>query len=338
MIILRRTTHFANLLTLLLIFCSLSDVTLCVAATERTSRTEYIDRYRHIAIEHHERYGIPASITMAQGILESDSGNSNLSTKSNNHFGIKCKSNWTGRTVKHDDDELQECFRAYDKVEHSYEDHAKFLDESPRYNSLFDLSSTDYRGWATGLKRAGYATAPDYAERLVKIIEDNKLYLLDEEAENGVKAYDAMVAMRGGDTKSTQQPRSGGVVDPNNYQVPISSHNGYSIFRVNQSRYLIAKEGDSYGEVSKQFGLSKRAVTKYNDLADSDTKLEKGTMVYIEPKQKRWHGNTHSHIALEGETMGSIAQEYAIRLKSLYKLNSMRPNEEPTAGDKILLR
>ena len=159
----------------------------CLQAQTRQTREEYIARYKHIAIDHMERYGIPASITMAQGILESDSGNSNLAKSSNNHFGIKCKTGWDGRKVYHDDDEKGECFRAYDSVEESYRDHADFLDQSPRYDSLFAYSSTDYRSWARGLKAAGYATAPDYAQRLTKIIEDNQLYLLDKEG--GAELY-----------------------------------------------------------------------------------------------------------------------------------------------------
>ena len=139
------------------------------------TREEYIDRYKHIAIEQMERYGIPASITMAQGILESDSGNSLLSQRSNNHFGIKCKSNWRGERVYHDDDAKGECFRAYPTVEASYHDHAEFLDSQPRYDSLFAYASDDYKSWARGLKAAGYATAPDYAQRLVRIIEENQL-------------------------------------------------------------------------------------------------------------------------------------------------------------------
>ena len=148
-------------------------------AQVRQTREEYIDRYKSIAVAHMERYGIPASITMAQGILESDCGNSWLSLQSNNHFGIKCKRNWTGDKVYYDDDAKGECFRSYPSVEASYRDHAEFLDSQPRYDSLFAYSSDDYKSWARGLKAAGYATAPDYAQRLTRIIEENQLFLLD---------------------------------------------------------------------------------------------------------------------------------------------------------------
>ena len=163
-----------------IILLSLLFVAVSAIAGVRQTREEYVEKYKAIAIAHMERYGIPASITMAQGILESDSGNSQLSTSSNNHFGIKCKKHWTGDRVYHDDDAKGECFRAYPSVEASYQDHADFLDQSPRYDSLFAYPSDDYRSWARGLKAAGYATAPDYAERLVKIIESMKLYLLDK--------------------------------------------------------------------------------------------------------------------------------------------------------------
>ena len=161
-----------------------------LAAQKRQTRQtleEYVDRYKSIAVEHMERYGIPASITMAQGILESDSGNSWLSLHSNNHFGIKCKRDWKGEKVYYDDDAKGECFRAYPSVEASYRDHAEFLDTQPRYDSLFAYAPDDYRSWARGLKAAGYATAPDYAQRLIRIIEENELYLLDRT--DGLRLY-----------------------------------------------------------------------------------------------------------------------------------------------------
>lgn len=158
-------------------------------AQVRQTREEYINKYKKIAVAHMERYGIPASITMAQGILESDCGNSWLSQASNNHFGIKCKRNWTGDVVYYDDDEKGECFRSYPSVEASYQDHAEFLDSQPRYDSLFSYAPNDYKSWARGLKAAGYATAPDYAQRLIRIIEESKLYLLDRE--DGLTIYGA---------------------------------------------------------------------------------------------------------------------------------------------------
>ena len=169
-------------LVLLLVFVGAASLTAQAQTSPvKMTRQEYVEKYKSIAIAHMKRFGIPASITMAQGILESSAGNSDLARRSNNHFGIKCKKNWTGAKVYHDDDAKGECFRAYPTVEASYEDHAKFLDESPRYDSLFAYPSNDYKSWARGLKACGYATAPDYAEKLIKVIESMKLYLLDEE-------------------------------------------------------------------------------------------------------------------------------------------------------------
>ncbi|MFI3269239.1 MAG: glucosaminidase domain-containing protein [Rikenellaceae bacterium] len=335
MIISRRTTLLAKLLLLLAIFITTAEISAAAESYARITREEYIDRYRHIAVEHQQRYGIPASITMAQGILESDSGNSYLSRKSNNHFGIKCKSDWRGRTVRHTDDAPNECFRAYDRVEHSYEDHAKFLDNSPRYDSLFNHSATDYKSWARGLKAAGYATAPDYAPRLVKIIEDNKLYLLDIEAVDGVKAYDKMLAERG-DLKSREEPKPSGI-DPNNYQISSSSYAGYSIYKCNRTRYVIARGDDSYKSIAKSFRSSARTIANYNDSSPT-RKLTAGEVVYIERKQPRWQGNVKSHRVLANESLQSISQSYAISEKSLRKLNNFKRKDEVAKGATILLK
>ena len=190
-----------RIIVLFLLFVSVSAM-----AAVRQTREEYVEKYKAIAIAHMERYGIPASITMAQGILESDSGNSRLSLSSNNHFGIKCKKSWTGDRVYHDDDAQGECFRAYPTVEASYEDHAKFLDDSPRYDSLFAYPSDDYRSWARGLKAAGYATAADYAERLVKVIEDMKLYLLDQEGKEPAATLEPTSAAAVVETPAVETP------------------------------------------------------------------------------------------------------------------------------------
>ncbi len=335
-----KTTLSTKLLLFFVILTLLSCVFPALATERRISREEYIDRYRYIAIEHQQRYGIPASITMAQGILESDCGNSELSTRSNNHFGIKCKSNWTGRTVRHTDDAPDECFRAYDHVEHSYEDHAKFLDESPRYDSLFNFSPTDYRSWARGLKGAGYATAPDYAPRLVKIIEDSKLYLLDVEAEEGVKAYDAMLAAKHKETnrKSDQKPASTSpTVDPNNYSVPISTFNGYPIYKTNRTRYTRAKAGDSYKSIAKSFGIPRSSIAKYNDTS-AKRAIKSGDVVYLEMKRHKWRGNTHEHRVRSGESVHSLSQSYAIRERSLRKINHLGRRDEIPVGAIIHLK
>ena len=288
---------------------------------ERQTREEYVERYKAIAIAHMERYGIPASITMAQGILESDSGNSRLSTSSNNHFGIKCKKSWRGDRVFHDDDAKGECFRAYPSVEASYQDHADFLDQSPRYDSLFAYPSDDYRSWARGLKACGYATAPDYAERLVKIIESMKLYLLDKE--NGGKIY--MAAKRananteGWFESNTASPDE--QINPNAFRVTVNSHKGYGIYRSNHTFYVVAKEGDTYQTIGEVFHISARTLEKFNDVAKG-AQLHKGDIVYIERKKTQWLGNVMQHKVVREENLYSLSQSYGIRLKSLMKLRS----------------
>ncbi|MBR2859387.1 MAG: glucosaminidase domain-containing protein [Alistipes sp.] len=315
----------------------LSIVALSATAAVRQTREEYVEKYKAIAIAHMERYGIPASITMAQGILESDSGNSRLSTSSNNHFGIKCKKSWTGDRVYHDDDAKGECFRAYPSVEASYQDHADFLDQSPRYDSLFAYPSDDYRSWARGLKAAGYATAPDYAERLVKIIESMKLYLLDKE--NGNKIYAASKSA----TANTEAwwesniATSDEQINPNAFRVTVNSHKGYGVYRTNHTFYVVAKEGDTFESVGKVFDISAKMLRKFNDVA-KDGELKKGDIVYIERKKTQWLGNVMQHKVVRDENLYSLSQSYGIRLKSLAKLNRMRLNEEVRKGETIRLK
>lgn len=311
--------------------------TVSLVAAERQTREEYVEKYKAIAIAHMERYGIPASITMAQGILESDSGNSRLSNTSNNHFGIKCKKHWTGERVYHDDDAKGECFRAYPTVEASYQDHADFLDQSPRYDSLFAYPSDDYRSWARGLKAAGYATAPDYAERLVKIIESMQLHLLDKE--NGAKIYSAAKSA----TANTETwwesniATSDEQINPNAFRVTVNSHKGYGVYRTNQTFYVVAKEGDTFESVGEVFDISAKMLRKFNDKPKNGT-LAKGDIVYIERKKTQWLGNVMQHKVVRDENLYSLSQSFGIRLKSLAKLNKLRSNEDVKRGDIIRLK
>ena len=322
--------------TILILLCALVGVS-AVVAKERQTREEYVEKYKAIAIAHMERYGIPASITMAQGILESDSGNSRLSLSSNNHFGIKCKKSWTGDKVYYDDDAKGECFRAYPSVEASYEDHADFLDQSPRYDSLFAYPADDYRSWARGLKACGYATAPDYAERLVKIIESMKLYLLDKE--NGNKIYAAAKSA----TANTEAwwesniATSDEQINPNAFRVTVNSHKGYGVYRSNHTFYVVAKEGDTFESVGDIFDISPKMLRKFNDVA-KDGKLSKGDIVYIERKKTQWLGNVMQHKVVRDENIYSLSQAYGIRLKSLKKLNRMREGQDVKKGDVIRLK
>ena len=326
MIILRKTIISLLFLAALPLFAN--------TQTQMT-REEYIEKYKNIAIAHMEHYGIPASITMAQGILESSNGNSPLSRSSNNHFGIKCKKYWTGEKVYHDDDEKGECFRKYPSVEASYRDHAEFLDKSPRYDSLFVYSSTDYRSWARGLKAAGYATAPDYAERLVRIIEENKLFLLDQE--NGQKLYaESHGALP---IEESEMPAMGSEdgVNPDAFRVTINAHRGYNVYRTNNVCYILAKEGDRYEHIASLFAVSAKSLRRYNDVEPS-AQPEKGDIIFIERKRKAWEGNVLLHTVRHDESLHQVAQAYGIRMRSLAKLNRLKPEAKLINGQTLKVR
>lgn len=274
---------------------------------------EYIDQYKDLAIEEMLRYNIPASITLAQGIFESGAGRSELSVKGNNHFGIKCHG-WTGRSVYHDDDTRNECFRAYDNVLQSYEDHSKFLRYNVRYNSLFTLQRTDYRGWAQGLKACGYATNPRYADKLIELIELYKLYELDK-----ATSYDKFMAKRGG------------------YDRPVSQ--GMSLHPIkiyNKNYYIIARAGDTFKGIGEEIDISYRKIAKYNERDKNDV-LHAGEIIYLKKKQKKADKayKNRPHIVKAGESMYSIAQRYGIRLKSLYKKNHLSPDYQARVGDTL---
>ncbi len=327
MIISKKTIILGIIFCISLLF--VSEAASAKSKKTRQTREEYIERYKHIAIDQMERYGIPASITMAQGILESDAGNSLLSRSSNNHFGIKCKRDWRGRKVYHDDDAKGECFRAYPTVEDSYDDHATFLDQQPRYDSLFRYASDDYRSWARGLKACGYATAPDYAERLIKIIEESKLYLLDRP--NGERLYakrDKEPSRDPDEWFSSQSsvPQvavAANGVDVDNYRVSISSHKGYNIYATNGVQYILAKTDDTFEQIGKAFRISTRKLRKFNDLTDVSAQPMTGEVIYIAPKKNRWEGDETLHTCRAGETAYAVGQRYAIRAQSIAKMNKL---------------
>ncbi len=286
------------------------------------TRKQYIEKYQVLAIQEMQRSGIPASIKMAQACLESGNGNSTLSQKSNNHFGIKCKSTWTGKTVRHDDDEKNECFRKYNSVEESFIDHTNFLMSNPRYYFLFQLKSDDYVGWAHGLKKAGYATAPDYGHRLIKIIEENQLYRLDYRVSN------EQIASSNNKLK-THSGTSNLVINP--YQ-------SHPVAERNQVKSVVAKEGDTYEIIAQEFGIKAWELYKFNDQPKGYKPL-KNEVVYIEAKnRKAGKRGMLTHRVEPGETMHYISQMYGIKLNALYKRNGMKPGQEPRTEEIIFLR
>lgn len=274
----------------------------------------YIDQYKDVAIEQMHRWNIPASITLAQGLFESGAGRSELTTKGNNHFGIKCHG-WTGRTVYHDDDRKGECFRAYKSAYESYDDHSRFLASSQRYASLFKLNKTDYKGWARGLKAAGYATNPQYANKLIEIIQLYKLYEYDT-----AKKYDKTLA------KHTK--------DNSVYGAAL-----HPIKQFNKNYYVIARRGDTFKSIAKELGVSYRRLARFNE-RDKDDILEQNDIVWL--KKKRSNApkeyKNRMHYVKEGESMYSISQYYGIRLKSLYKMNHLKPDYQIQVGAALRVR
>lgn len=276
----------------------------------------YINQYRDLAIQQMLKYNIPASITLAQGLLESGAGNSELAARSNNHFGIKCHG-WTGRKSYHDDDDTQECFRAYDNVYESYEDHSVLLSTQPRYSSLFSLGRTDYKGWARGLKKCGYATSPTYAQKLIGIIELYKLHEYDRATK-----YDRFMEQR---TYKDTPAAKGGMAHP--------------IHAYNKNYYIVAREGDTFKSIGEELGLSYRKIAKYNE-RDKRDKLTAGEIIYLKKKQKKAEKvyKDRPHVVKAGDSMYSIAQYYGIRLKSLYKKNGLSPDYRIKVGDRLRVR
>lgn len=286
------------------------------------TRQQYIQRYQLLAIEEMGRSGIPASIKMAQAVLESGNGNSQLARKSNNHFGIKCKSNWTGQKVYHDDDEPGECFRKYKSVEESYIDHTNFLMGNPRYAFLFTLPPNDYKGWARGLKEAGYATARHYDNSLIKIIEDNQLYRLDDKQ-----------TLRPLAANANNTPVNKRISD----RMTINPFIGRQTTKINNLEAVIAREGDTYEILAQAIGLEAWQLYNFND-QPAGYRPQPNEVVYIESKNRRASKNQQFHTASDGETMHFISQMYGLKLRPLYRRNRMSPGEQPNAGDVVYLR
>lgn len=309
---------FKNYLALLIISVLL--ISECSAFTDsykKITRQEYIEHYARLAIEEMNEYHIPASIILAQACLESSDGNSTLARISNNHFGIKCKSGWTGQTVNHDDDERNECFRKYDSPIESFRDHSRFLIESDRYQFLFNYDIMDYKRWAFGLKEAGYATDPNYPDRLIKIIEDFQLNELDRYYNDG--------------TNYISLKRKG---------FNFSKGNSFStrnIYERNRSQAFYAKPGDTYEQIAKEFDLKEWEIFKYNDCTKG-SQPEENSIVYIKSKRRKAPRGNEYHIFREGESMWSISQWYGVRLNILYRINRMKKTDEPFPGQRISLR
>ena len=298
---------------------------------QKTTRQEYIEMFAKVAIQEMIQYHIPASITMAQACLESSDGNSPLATEGNNHFGIKCKNTWTGSTIRKDDDTLNECFRKYRNAIESFRDHSEFLTGSMRYQFLFDYNIKDYKKWAYGLKKAGYATNPQYPERLLKIIEDFQLYKLDDYFDNP-NGYIGLQSREGSSKVISERwgnrGRSGLSVNPYLLR-KVEKRNGANAF--------FSKQGDTYEQIAAEFSIKVSSIYRYNDIEPGE-RLEAGSIVYLQRKRGRAPRGNDLYTFKKGDTFWSVAQWYGIRLNALYRKNRIKKGELPVEGQQISLR
>ena len=280
---------------ILLFFC------LVIYVSFAQTKEDYILQYKDLAINEMNKHKIPASITLAQGILESGIGKSKLAIKGNNHFGIKCGGSWKGSVIRADDDELNECFRKYKSVQESYRDHSLFLVENSRYKFLFLLSSTDYKAWAKGLKKAGYATDPNYPQKLIDLIELYNLHEFDTNTKDNV-AFDNVLKV-------------------------FTHQNGI--------KYVVFNERESVEDLSKKHNLRLKDLLRFNDFR-YDEYISKGQIIFLENKKRR--SKKKKHKVQSNEDMFYIASLYGLKLKSLYKINRMQVGEQPNIGDILKLK
>ncbi|MEA1886538.1 MAG: glucosaminidase domain-containing protein [Bacteroidota bacterium] len=312
--------------------------TAMVSGTSGANLDNYVREYADLAMGEMLRTGVPASITLAQAVIESDCGRSRLARKANNHFGIKCHNDWKGGRIYHDDDRRNECFRRYNKVIESYEDHSDFLRQGSRYKFLFDLRQDDYKGWARGLKWAGYATNPRYARMLIDMIEKNNLHVYDEMVISG-RERDAEDIYAGTLTSTSTGSGDTGIVETgediidDNFTVSRKSR----VKVRNRIEYITVDENDTFESLAEEFELLRWEIYRYNEL-DDDASLYPGQIIYLQPKRKRAEAGNNYHIVKEGETMYSISQHYGIKLKALYEKNRMEPGYEPPPGTELWLR
>ncbi|HEY5468997.1 MAG TPA: glucosaminidase domain-containing protein [Bacteroidales bacterium] len=326
---------FLTVLSLGLFSCSVNKQVVSSTGSGLTAG-EYINTYKDLAVSEMKRTGIPASITLAQGMIESDFGRSRLARESNNHFGIKCHSDWTGTTIRHNDDRRNECFRKYSKAEESFYDHSDFLKSESRYRFLFDIDPTEYKVWARGLKKAGYATNPDYANMLIRKIEENNLWYFDQGYNSTSLPPQTTVPVK--ESLPVQAIES-------TTEKPVSSVNGYTsvqarvprIMDNNRIQYIIVKDGDTKEKLNNEFQLLKWELARYNELA-SDFELVPGEILYLQPKRERAEPGKDFYTTIEGDTMYLICQRYGIKLNNLYEMNRMEPGFQPEAGKKLWLR
>lgn len=301
-------------------------VCVCVSAqNQNPAYLHYISKYRDIAIEQQRKHKVPAAITMAQGILESAAGQSELAKEANNHFGIKCTSDWQGKTIAADDDQKNECFRSYATVYDSYEDHSLFLLRK-RYESLFALPIGDYKAWARGLKACGYATDPKYADKLIRLIEQYNLQALtlDQDLMNAgfVSASDTTWQEDKGKDVILENDSEGDAMHLSASIEDLDLYNKHKSGYKNGIHYVVAGKGDTFASLAYYLNMRERTLRKYNDALDT-RELEEGDIVYVYAKKNKASRKHKFCYFRPGDTAWKIAQRYGIKLKSLYALNGI---------------
>ena len=306
------------------------------AQAQRMTRAQYAQTYREAAIREMHRSGVPASITLAQGMLESDLGGSPLAQVAKNHFGIKCHG-WTGQTFHMDDDAANECFRSYNSVLESYADHSDFLKGRPRYAALFELKRTDYEGWAKGLKAAGYATNPQYPQLLIKLIEDEKLHQFDLVELNQIARLDSQPISDPAippNTGVAQKPKSQ-VVEQSNpepaVQLPYAE-----LPLLNGIKYATALKDDNPITIAERYERMPGQIIRYNDLQGRNMQFKAGEKVFMQPKRAKAEASVARVEA--GETVWSISQHHGVKLANVLKYNHLVAGDEPAVGESVYLR
>jgi LysM repeat protein len=307
-----------------------------LSAYGKSDQEKYISQYAELAVKEMYRSGVPASITLAQGLLESGNGKSTLAVKGNNHFGIKCHKGWTGKSMRHDDDKKNECFRVYDSPEESFRDHSDFLRYRDRYSFLFDFRITDYKSWAHGLKKAGYATDPSYPQKLIRIIEEYDLHKYDRKSsrKHSEESSDEVIQQ--------ELPKSPSQIEQDvpleeNMREQFSFSLSRPVYTRNRVPFVYAEEGDTYEILASLYGLFPREILKFNDVKDPSD-LKPGDVVYLRTKKNRSAKGLDKHVMEEGETLAEISQRYAVKLSRIYKLNGFDQSYVPSEGEIIKLR
>ena len=290
--------------------------------SQKINTTEYVKKYKSLAIAEMDKFNIPASIILAQGILESGNGNSRLAKNGKNHFGIKCHNNWDGKTIRWNDDSKRECFRKYKSVAESYRDHSEFLSTRGHYSPLFNHKITDYKAWAKGLQKAGYATNNKYATLLIRIIEENELQRFDNP-----KLYAQNANQKASHSSNTQSDSDFEPIEICGTNRPLYTNNGV--------KFIFAEAGDSFKKIARELNIYTWQVYKYNDLKKDDTIVE-GQMIYVQKKKRK--ASQKYHLTKANESLYSIAQLYGIQLKTLLNKNKLEIADSAQIGQQLKLR